>query len=623
MTSLDAPETPIDFSLLNAVLSRYSPPSSDDPFFAFCTEEIIIEMLIRQKCKRVTRRHMALQRGRYRERTGPISNLDRFKGWDKLFIEIFPSRREIWELSRSAKRAMIDKARSEGDVIDNSVFYAKALRRTLRSPRFRENAKFKRLQSFCRFIQYKILDADKRGFHAPLLRVRPKDAENKKFRVISIYSMIDSVILSLLAMYLAKAYDAVLTPSALAYRSGKGKSGHNEAFGRVYDWVASHRDENNIYFFEYDFKNFYDSIPHRVIQERFRALHREAVRKRHPAKWSSLASSLIKKYLASYSYQYVLEHISLRCSESFRAEVLAQLDRIGLEEPCGIAQGTTLSCFLSNVVLHPLDKAMRRHFKEEKNGLFARYCDDSLVLGLNEECTKAAENIYERVADSLRLKYHSSDRDSPIRYIGDGRRKYWESKSKATRRWGNPRPDGRAAPFLSFVGYQLKYTGEVFIRPSSVRKEVVKQRKVVNDAIRSVVGLSKRGRRSRYTHREFIHSVLGRLCAMSVGFASICREFGRSEKCWVDAWSLLGRPDVAYSPAQMRHLSERRNWAVRKLLWFVRNNRHMFAKRSSASESGASEVTTSDLLRGVYTYRVAVEERREWVRRDESGVTAI
>ena len=631
-THRTTPDSPSNFDF--SIFFRQAPEITDeklqDPFLNFCHRLVIIKELINIKCKRVQKRRKALSEGAFTEKTRSISSVRKQQGWDRLFHFIFPSRKEVGRLTKDARWEMIVEARRKKQVVDESAFYRESLARTIDSGKFRNR---NNLLKFCEFIRKRIANIDRVGIQPPRLIISPKKGSKhkklekkktvrQKFRVLSIYNEIDGLILSLVARYFRKRYDRIFTKSALAFRA-REKCDHNEAFDEIIRWTG---DRNRkIYFFEYDFKSFYDSIPHDVILEEFGKLHEEYLNGYGAGRGKSdIAQEVLKQYLDTYNFSNVLEKIFIAKSIGFFEEALDQYDMFSDHLAHGIPQGTALSCFLSNVVLHRIDKKMREHFKSDKkgeNGLFLRFCDDSIVLSTNRRTAERAERIFKKCAYELKLQCHPAH-DQPY---GEGPKKYWENKSKTTRPWGDPNKIDNAAPFLSFVGYRLHFSKQrLSIRPTSIRKEIVKQRRLVNKAIRSIKQLDRRGRKSRLRAKDFFRSVVERLCAMSVGYTHVTDELGKAEKCWVDGWDLFYKhPEIPLPEKQLRHLSARRNWAIRKAKWFMENNRKMFSrKRTRGGNAQRKKIPMRALLCGKRTYRKAMEFRRmkfnEQEQQDES-----
>ena len=89
-------------------------------------------------------------------------------------------------------------------------------------------------------------------------------------------------------------------------------------------------------------------------------------------------------------------------------------------------------------------------------------------------------------------------------------RKFYDVKSKSPYKWGNA--SLRQIPWISFVGYQIHYSGEIRVRKASIKKEQTKQYKIVNKTIADIrkYGIKK-------SKEEIKDSVNKRLIGMSVG----------------------------------------------------------------------------------------------------------
>ncbi|MHC4537067.1 MAG: hypothetical protein ACYS6K_24220 [Planctomycetota bacterium] len=60
---------------------------------------------------------------------------------------------------------------------------------------------------------------------------------------------------------------------------------------------------------------------------------------------------------------------------------------------------------------------------------------------------------------------------------------YYDIKSKLPFRWGNRRGE-RIIPWISFLGYQVRYDGIIRVRRKSIQKELEKQVRVVTKTIK-------------------------------------------------------------------------------------------------------------------------------------------
>src|SRR5205085_4021107 len=97
--------------------------------------------------------------------------------------------------------------------------------------------------------------------------------------------------------------------------------------------------------------------------------------------------------------------------------------------------------------------------KNEGKLLYLRYCDDMILISPDRAVCVAAFAAYRRALERLLLPAHPPE--SVLKYS----RAFWEGKSKHPYRWSQS-----GAPWVQFVGYQVRYDGVVRIRQKSIRK---------------------------------------------------------------------------------------------------------------------------------------------------------
>jgi hypothetical protein len=170
-----------------------------------------------------------------------------------------------------------------------------------------------------------------------------------------------------------------------------------------------------------------------------------------------------------------------------------------------LPQGGALSVFFANLILHKADIAVTELLKKESNALYIRYCDDMVIATLDKQLTQRVLETYLTKLDELHLVPHEP------KNIESYSKEFWKTKSKATYLWSKG-----LIPWLSFVGYQLRYDGMVRIRKGSLEKELEKQintrkkfLKRIETAIKKDVMLG--------SDRKLLASLEGRLRAAAIG----------------------------------------------------------------------------------------------------------
>ena len=168
----------------------------------------------------------------------------------------------------------------------------------------------------------------------PFIRKIPKK-DLGKFRSVNIFQIPDEAVSYLVYSKLLQKNKHRLSSFSYAYRNDR-----NVHFA-IQDIALDMRGTPRIYIAEFDFKDFFGSINHNFIIDQY-----------------DNNGFMISKFERYVIRQFLEIDINLKDGEEYR----------------GIAQGTSLSLFLANMVCWELDK------KFELNGLrFARYADDTII----------------------------------------------------------------------------------------------------------------------------------------------------------------------------------------------------------------------------------------------------
>jgi hypothetical protein len=195
-------------------------------------------------------------------------------------------------------------------------------------------------------------------------------------------------------------------------------------------------------------------------------------------------------------------------------------------EPIGVPQGGSLSQVIANIVLDAADRAvMDRRLRDPL--LYLRYLDDIVIVHPSRATVAAAFQRYAQSARALKLPVHTS---GPSRRYGQ---KHWSQKTKAPYRWCRSKRSG-SAPWVGFLGYEIRYDGAMRIRKSSVEREKTKLSRICRRALR--VCRSQGG--LRVPVGTMIRRVASRLVAASVGRVRMDGT-GGGQRCWSRGFQLL------------------------------------------------------------------------------------
>jgi hypothetical protein len=209
---------------------------------------------------------------------------------------------------------------------------------------------------------------------------------------------------------------------------------------------------------------------------------------------------------------------------------------------------------------------------------YVRYCDDMIVLHPTKELCKLAIEKYDIILKNKLLFTHPvKEHYSRPRTYGEGSRRkiknngvskkkyspitlkpFWDGKSKGPYQWTNLDTIEFKFPWIGFVGYELRFTGEVRVRRSSLKKEVEKQRKVTRKILKMID--SVKVRRNGY----ILKSASQKLIGMGVGRVTIHNyKTVRHELCWKNGFSVLNKNSDTVR--QMKKLDRHRNLCLARL----------------------------------------------------------
>ena len=134
---------------------------------------------------------------------------------------------------------------------------------------------------------------------------------------------------------------------------------------------------------------------------------------------------------------------------------------------------------------------------------------------------------------------------------------FWTGKSKAPYEWGPADTPGRI-PWCAFVGYQVRYDGVLRIRPSSIKKEIVKHNHILNQIRRF---LAQKGQvRSK---KQILYRFRQRFRSITVGSGTIGDGLNTPAFSWTQGFLLLRKyPSLS---GQLRNLDRHRVACIRAL----------------------------------------------------------
>ena len=302
-------------------------------------------------------------------------------------------------------------------------------------------------------------------------------------------SLREKLLIALASKYLTEVFDYLLHEEILSYRPLRRYHGsetdiltdRNNAIQNIHAYRKVHRC-GTLYVAECDIQKYFDTINHDVIRSCFKTFADKV--KTHDANFDySQVERIVDAYLNSYSFYRNVE------SKNEKLKIRKQQFEVPkthlfIERGCytaedfesakhkiGIPQGGALSALMSNVILHTIDCESILS-RADRNRFFCRYGDDILLMHTSKTECESLINKYCEVLTQHKLLYHDfiSVADAEFRSAnGVGVRPIlWDQKSRKPFLWGRNPNEKEAVDWIGFLGYEMRYTGEVRLRRSSL-----------------------------------------------------------------------------------------------------------------------------------------------------------
>ena len=422
----------------------------------------------------------------------------------------------------------------------------------------------KKQHEFILSIQKKFIN---KRIHICLPQVIPLKKKEGEARPLCLFDMESNILLQEANAFLIEKYDCLFKKCSFAFRGRRDKvvPNHHDTIGKILEYREKHKNEN-IYVTECDLKKFFDTINHKIIKEKFETLLGNE-RVKIKSFWKNRIRKIFLEYLKCYDFQrsvlsYNLNKVffaSRGCAEcQFKwideKQLLETYGKNYKNEKIGVPQGGALSGFIANLVLDEIDTAMEK--RNDSDLLYIRYCDDMIMLHTDKGKLTDALNEYKSIVYKNKLFIHDP---KPITTYG---KSFYDVKSKLPYKWGDCKSKQKnTVPWISFVGYQIGFNGEVRVREASIKKEIAKQKKVVNDSLRKINNDIDDGGEI-ISKNKIIRSVILRLQGMSVGHVNLYSRENNPSLCWANGFKALN--NNPFSLTQMRYLDRNRCRQIRK-----------------------------------------------------------
>jgi len=367
-------------------------------------------------------------------------------------------------------------------------------------------------------------------FSTPIIVGIVKDSKKREYRPLALYDTDEKIIEGLTARYLREQFDCVFLPSSMAYRCNLKGKGSAVTTHTALDRIRLFREQHpRIFVAEADIEKFFDCISHDVVISSLKELINEGRAMRENFEISARAIDILMAYLASYTYeaqvlgQGLLDLRKQHKHASFPWPRLNLLRMHGNQSLplLGVPQGASLSLFIGNLMMHRADRAIARLSECNCSEiLYMRYSDDMIIMTPDQNLCSTAMAHYQEALENIKLPLHP-----PVevpRYGESDMFLFWKMKSKLPYLWASASDSG--IPWVQFVGYQVRYDGEVRIRPKSLKKHIKKLTdetnallRVINPKSRKDNGIPIYAPGIRKNLKQILHRFRMRLISIGVG----------------------------------------------------------------------------------------------------------
>jgi hypothetical protein len=254
-----------------------------------------------------------------------------------------------------------------------------------------------------------------------------------------------------------------------------------------------------------------------------------------------------------------------------------------------LPQGGSFSTVLANLVLAAADRAVES--VDDGQLFYARYCDDVVFVHPDEATCRRAMEAYAAALAKLDLPMHEvrpfvyrpmDGRGSPRTARpthcvsrSSPRTEYYSIKSKGPFVWNDDvRGEVNCAPWVSFLGSQVRFDGETRIRKESIEKHIRSLGRETAEAVRELQA-GALADQPRPVVREWLGRIRNRLIAKGVGY--VTAKVKDCDMCWAGAF-----PNVtgcAETKMQMRRLDRVREGLLAKVAAMLPARHYMTGHR--------------------------------------------
>ena len=496
-------------------------------FVDYASPERITELLIKERVKVAIKGKL--------HKLSPVLTLNKEENNEKLSIAeqlflIMPPR-DSW--CRPQKK---DRINSDNEKRSDKQILTRAIAMTIKKHRKSTDSHpyLKRLDAYIASLRNDITSNEPLEFNSiKIFGKKKKVAPDGTIilRPLCVFeSLSEKLLIALASKYLSEAFDPLLHEEILSYRPPRIYHNSSElvltdrdnAIENLLQYRSTHR-MHNIYVTECDIQKYFDTINHDVIRECFSAFVAK-IKEQHPQFDYTSVGRIVEAYLNSYSFfkTVVAENNRLmrqtppQLFESPKEELFIERGCYTEEEfltskdKIGIPQGGALSGLISNVVLSTVDsKSILKN--ADPNRFFCRYGDDIMLMHTSKkECQHLIDSYCETLTKH-KLLYHEfiSVSDPQFRRKNDTvRPSLWNQKSRKPFLWGRNNNDSEQIDWIGFLGYEIRYSGDVRLRRSSLNDKFKAIKRKYHAAVKTKIA---KGTLTEATAEKIDQEILNRI----------------------------------------------------------------------------------------------------------------
>ena len=460
-------------------------------FVEYASEQRILELLIKERVKIALKgklKGVSTDRIINRAACGEVLTTT-----EQVFT-IMPARNS-WHRPRRQERRLnsSEESKSHKQILTRSIAITIQQHRKLKTP----PQYLKNLDAFVSSLREDICSCEPITFNSIKIIGKKKKVNSEGveiLRPICVFeSLREKLLIALASKYLTEVFDCLLHEEILSYRPLRIYHGsetpvltdRDNAIQNIHAYRKAHRC-GSLYVAECDIQKYFDTINHDVIRQCFKAFA-DKVKALDADFDYSQVERIVEAYLNSYSFYRNVEskneEIKVR-NQQFevpKAHLFIERGCYTVEEletaksKIGIPQGGALSALMSNVILHTIDSKSILD-RPDRNRFFCRYGDDILLMHTSKAECEALINKYCDALTQHKLLYHDfiSVADKEFRKANgvSVHPILWDQKSRKPFLWGRSYTEKESVDWIGFLGYEMRYTGEVRLRRSSLDNKI-------------------------------------------------------------------------------------------------------------------------------------------------------